>query len=67
MVTETIKQEDIHPRFMIINKWIINGISTSAGLTVLTAWNQINGANINIYDVKNKSFYVNNIQPVNKW
>lgn len=60
MVTEITLAKNIHPSYMNIKWWIINGLSTSARLTVLTAWNQINSPNINIYDDKY-------IQPVNKW
>ena len=70
MVTEIIKQEDVHTSYMNIHNWIRYGISEDAIALCRDRWNKtIDVINYsNSYTVRNKIFmddtYINKL---NKW
>ena len=69
MVTDTIKQEDVHPNYRVIKCWLKIYISNTALYTCKFKWEQSNDNYIDLNVVRNKIDYYreNNINPVTKW
>ena len=71
MVTEIIKQNDVHVYYQNIHTWIRNGITDYAVDLYRHQWNNTPTHNYsNSYTVRNKDRFDKdniNINPVNKW
>ena len=70
MVTNIIKNEDIHPLHMNMNNWISSGINRYALYTLLDEWESLNIKSIKISEVRNEVFsLLANVKnyPLNKW
>ena len=68
MVTEIIKQNDVHTHYMIVNHWIQFGITYYAVFVFKSNWTDRFGIYCNSDKVRNKTDDIQkNIYPLNKW
>lgn len=68
MVTENIKQQDVHQNYANTNRWIKIGISNDAVAICTRKWNDIpNNKFSYIVDVRNNNDDDIHKQPLSKW
>ena len=67
MVTETIEQEDVHPRYMNIHYWIRAGITEDAIGVCRIIWILKNNLNSHWRKTRNKDDKFKDINLVIKW